>query len=73
MTDKYEEMARRYIEGPGGLFDLYHYELASPLCGPEEVEGARWMLKCLTNPDNRADLEALVEQSGLRRKEATDG
>ena len=69
-TDKpprhYEEMARRYIEGVGGLFDLYRYEMASPLHTPPEVEGAAWILKSLTNPRNRADLDALVLQSNLR-------
>lgn len=64
----YEEMARRYIEGVGGLCDLYRYELASPLHTPPEVEGAVWMLKCLTNPANRADLDALVNQSDLRKE-----
>lgn len=66
MSDRYEQLARKYIEGSGGLFDLYHYELASPLCKPPEVEGARWVLKCLTNPENKSDLEALLEQSKLR-------
>lgn len=72
MTDKYEELARKYIEGVGGLFDLYKYELASPFCQPAEVEGARWLLVCLTNPSNKSDLEALVEQSRLRQ-EVPDG
>ena len=70
--DKYEELARKYIEGVGGLFDLYKYEIASPLCQPPEVEGARWMLICLTNPSNKADLEALLEQSELKQ-ELSDG
>ena len=64
--DKYEEMARKYIEGAGGLFDMYVYELASPLCKPPEVEGARWILMSLTNPKNRTDLDALIQQSDLR-------
>ncbi|KKN72873.1 hypothetical protein LCGC14_0405770 [marine sediment metagenome] len=64
--DNYEAMARKYIEGIGGLFDLYKYELAVPLCCPPEVEGARWILHCLTNPENRADLELLLQQSELR-------
>ena len=64
--DKYEEIARRYITGVGGLFDLYRYELASPLCKPREVEGARWILVCLTNPTNRAVLDQLVAQSDRR-------
>jgi len=64
--DQYEEIARRYIKGVGGLFDLYKYELASPVCTPREVEGARWMLVCLTNPTNRAVLDQLVAQSDLR-------
>ena len=64
--DNYEVMARKYIEGSGGLFDFYHNELASPLCSPAEVEGARWMLLCLTNPKNRNDLESIIEQSDLR-------
>lgn len=64
--DNYEKMARKYIEGSGGLFDLYRYELASPLCSPEEVEGARWILICLSNPENRDDLDALLRQSQLR-------
>lgn len=67
--DKYEELARKYIEGSGGLFDLYRYELAIPLCVPEEVEGARWILICLTNPSNRQDLDALILQSNLRKEE----
>ncbi len=70
--DKYEEMARKYIEGSGGLFDLYNYEMASPFCEPQEVEGARWILKCLTNPENKADLMALLKQSDLRQ-EMPDG
>ena len=64
--DEYEKMARRYIEESGGLFDMYGHEMALPLCEPKEVEGARWMLVCLTNPGNRADLDALVRQSDLR-------
>ncbi len=67
--DNYEILARKYIEGVGGLFDLYKYEMSSPLCQPPEVEGARWMLRCLTNPENRADLEAVIVQSDLRRQE----
>ncbi len=66
--DKYEEMARKYIEGAAGLFDLYQYEMASPLCKPPEVEGARWILACLVNPENRADLDAIVEQAKLREE-----
>jgi len=66
--DKYEAMARKYIEDSGGLFDFFKYELASPLCQPPEVEGARWILRCLTNPDNKADLDALVKQSQLRQE-----
>ena len=65
--NNYEKIARKYIEDTGGLFDLYKYELASPLCTPPEVEGARWILLCLTNPNNRADLEALLAQSELRK------
>jgi hypothetical protein len=64
--DNYEQMARKYVEGTGGLFDLYGYELAAPLCEPKEVEGARWIIVCLTNPKNRADLDRLVQQSDLR-------
>lgn len=67
MPDKYEELARKYIEGSGGLLDLYYHELAVPLCAPPEVEGARWILICLTHPEGRADLEALLEQSDLSR------
>jgi len=70
--DKYEELARRYIEGSGGLFDLYKYELAPPFCAPPEVEGARWMLAVLTNPENRALLDQLVEQSDLRVRETVE-
>ena len=66
--DEYEKMARFYIEGIAGLFDLYKYEMASPLCEPPEVEGARWILKCLTNPANRKDLDRIVEQANLRQK-----
>lgn len=66
--DKYEELARLFIEGPGGLFDLYRLELASALCAPPEVEGARWILLCLTNPTNRARLEQLMAQSVLREQ-----
>lgn len=71
--DKYEELAHKYIEGVGGLFDLYCYELGSPLCYPPEVGGARWILLCLTNPKNRKDLDALVEQSVLRKTELPKG
>ena len=62
----YEELARKYIEGSGGLFDLYKYELTSPLYIPSEVEGAVWILQSLTNPQNRSDLDNLVRQSELR-------
>ena len=68
--DEYEKLARKYIQGTGGLFDFYRYELADPLCSPKEVEGARWVLCCLTNPENRKDLERLIKQSDLRLKEA---
>ena len=68
VMDEYEKMARRYIEGSGGLFDMYRHELALPLCEPKEVEGARWMLICLTNPANRSDLESMVRQSELRQE-----
>jgi hypothetical protein len=63
--DNYEKIARRYIEGSGGLFDLYRIEWASPLCTPPEVEGARWMLGCLVHPKNRELLDQLVAQSDL--------
>ena len=66
--DKCEEMARKYIEDCGGLFDLYKYEMAAPVCEPKEVEGARWVLCCLINPDNRSDLEELLKQSHLRQE-----
>ena len=68
MADRYEEIARQYIEGVGGLFDLYRYEMAVPKCTQPEVEGARWMLMTLTNPDNRGLLDQLVEQSELRNE-----
>ena len=61
-----EEMARKYIEGVGGLFDLYRYEMASALYKPPEVEGAAWLITCLIRPKNRADLDRLIEQSDLR-------
>ncbi len=64
--NKYEEIARKYIQGPAGLFALYQNEMASPLYQPQEVEAAVWILKCLTNPRNRNDLDALVGQSNLR-------
>ena len=67
MADKYEDIAREFIEGVGGLFDLYKHELALPKCSPPEVEGARWMLMTLTNPEHRDLLDQLVEQSDLRR------
>jgi len=66
--DRYEEIARQYIEGTGGLFDLYKYEMATPLCNPPEVEGARWILCCLTNPDNRQTLDAVIKQANLRQE-----
>ena len=66
--DKFEEMARKYIEGPRGLQAYYRYELAIPKCEPPEVEGARWMLISLVNPANKADLDALVEQARLRQE-----
>ena len=69
MADRYEEIARHYIEGVGGLFDLYRYEMAVPKCTPPEVEGARWMLMTLTNPKNRELLDQLVEQSELTTRE----
>ena len=64
--DPFEEMARKYIDGVGGLLDMYKHEMAIPLCEPPEVEGARWVLICLTNPDNWEDLKALVHQADLR-------
>ena len=64
--DRYEEIAREYIEGVGGLFDLYQYEKALPVCKPPEVEGARWMLISLTNPQNTGLLEQLMEQRTQR-------
>ena len=64
--DKYEEMARKYIEGNGGLKDLHQYEMVTPICDDPLVEGARWIIALLTLPRNRADLDALVEQSNLR-------
>lgn len=64
--NKFEEMARKYIEGSGGLLDYYRHELVIPLYTPPEVEGAAWILASLVNPKNRADLDALVEQSDLR-------
>ena len=64
--DEYEKMARKYITDVGGLMDMHRYELAIPVCEPPELEGARWVLRCLTNPENRADLDALVQQSDLR-------
>ncbi len=67
--NKYEELARKYTEGSGGLFDLYEHEMASPLYHPKEVEGAAWILRCLTNPINRDDLIELVEQSVVRARE----
>jgi len=67
--DNYEELARKYIEDTGGLFDFYRYEMASALCEPKEVEGARWILLCLANPKNRADLEDIIEQSNLRKRQ----
>ena len=66
--DRYEAIAREYIEGVGGLFDLYQYEMALPLCQPPEVEGARWMLLSLTNPQNRGLLEQLMEQRTQRER-----
>jgi len=66
--DRCEELAYEYIEGIGGLFDLYKYELASPVCNVPEVEGARWMLRCLINPMNRGILEELVSESDRRIK-----
>jgi hypothetical protein len=72
MNNQYEVMARKYIEGAGGLFDLYRHEMASPLYQPKEVEGAAWILKCLTNPENRADLESLIAQSKFRSQEISN-
>ena len=69
--DNYEKVARLAIEGTGGLFDLYRYEIASPFCTPPEVEGARWMLAYLVNPENREMLDAIVEQSDARAREMT--
>ena len=68
--DNYEKLARLCIEGVGGLFDLYRYEMAFPFCEPPEVEGARWLLACLVNPKNREILDSLVEQSDARAKAA---
>ena len=67
-SDKYEALARKYIEGSGGLFDFYAHEFGVPAMYPPEVEGARWILRCLTNPENKADLAELVKQAELRAK-----
>ncbi len=64
-TSPYEQMAKKYIEGVSGLFDYIKYEMYVQRQSPE-VEGAMWILMSLTNPDNRADLDALVHQSDLR-------
>ena len=69
-ADNYEKVARLFIEGTGGLFDLYRYEMASAFCIPPEVEGARWMLACLINPGNREILDAVVQQADERAKAA---
>ena len=68
--DNYEKVARLFVEGTGGLLDLYRYEMASPFCVPPEVEGARWILACLVNPENREILDALVEQADVRTEAA---
>lgn len=67
--NEYEAMVRKYVEGVGGLFDLYRYEMVPPAFAPKEVEGAAWVLACLTHPQNRADLDVLVQQADLRRKQ----
>lgn len=69
---EYEKLARRFIEGVGGLFDLYKYEGAIPLVKPKEVEGAMWILACLTNPKNRDVLEQLLKQNHLREQREQD-
>ena len=68
--DNYEKIARFFVEGSAGLFDMYRYEMASPFCQPKEVEGARWMLACLINPVNREFLDALMTQADARSKAA---
>ena len=66
--DSYESFARNFIEGVGGSFDLYKYEMASPLYKPAEVEGAVWILRCLTNPENRDALDLLIRQANHRQE-----
>ena len=66
MMDEYERLARKYTTHAGGLLDFYRHEMALPLFKPKELEGAFWTLRCLTNPKNRADLDALVKQSKSR-------
>ena len=65
---EYEALARRFIEGVGGLFDLYKYEMAVPTFQPPEVEAAAWVLHCLTTPKNRDVLVELLRQSFLREE-----
>jgi len=67
--DQAEEIARHFIEGVGGLFDLYKYEMASALVEPKEVEGARWLIVCLINQKNRSYLDEIVKQANLHRQE----
>jgi len=66
--DLAEQIARKYIEGVGGLFDMYHYELAAPVAKPPEVEGARWILICLAKPENREDLDRLITYSDAEKR-----
>ena len=64
--DRCEELAHEYIDGVGGLFDLYKYEMASPVCQVKEVDGARWMIKCLVQPMNRGILDEIIKESDRR-------
>ena len=64
--DRPEEIAREFIEGVGGLFDLYKYEMGVAHSKPPEVEGARYMILCLINPKRRAVLDEIIEQSDIR-------
>ncbi len=68
-SNPYVAMAEKYIKGVGGLEDYIRYEnLGEALSdrGPH-MDAVEWMLHALTNPVNRADLDALVRQSELRR------
>ena len=69
----YERLAREYIEGVGGLIDFYNAEFAVPSHDPPEVAVAVWVLRCITNPSSKDDLELLIQEAKKRNFQPGEG